>query len=121
MNKWLLPIFVGMLLSGCALQPQLAFNDDNEWKEYGYEVAIAGMLKDSESNLQGRDTTKSLQATGYQAYSDGYELGRSEYCSQNAVMLGIKQEPYRGICDRLDWTFRQDYMNGRSSRAGRGL
>ncbi|OAN18137.1 hypothetical protein A3K86_04340 [Photobacterium jeanii] len=121
MKKWILSVVVGLVLSGCALQPDLAFKSDDEWKEYGYEVALAGMIKDSEQNLKGRDTLQSLQSASYQAYSDGYELGRKEYCSQNAVMLGVKNEPYRGICDKLDWTFRQDYINGRTSRAGRGF
>ncbi|MDO6544661.1 DUF2799 domain-containing protein [Photobacterium sanguinicancri] len=121
MNKWLLPIFTGMSLSGCVLQPQLAFNDDTAWKNYGYETALSGMIKNSEDDLRSRDKMKSLQATGYQAYSDGYELGRTEYCTQNAFILGVKNQAYHGICDRLDWTFRQDYISGRTSRAGRSF
>ena len=54
----------------------------------------------------------------YQSYLAGYKAGQAEYCQKDAYILGVKGEPYNGICDVIDWTFREDYSSGRHSTAG---
>lgn len=100
-----------LFLSACA---QTAFPTDGNsgsWQTFGYEQSMKGYMKKSASELGVEE--KSLQ----NAYSEGYEKGRIEYCTQDAYKLGIMGKSYLGICDDLDWRFRMRYNDGRSNQS----
>lgn len=111
-------VLVVLLLAGCATQLPPLSNVESDWSEYGKQRAEQGFLKQSEVKLAKLDQGGVFNQELYLAYSDGYEQGRLEYCSQSAYMLGVVGKPYAGICDRIDPFFKQDYISGRNSTAG---
>lgn len=114
-------VLATMLLAGCTSQPPPLSSVDSDWSDYGKQRAEQGFLKQSEAKLAMLDQGGVFNQGLYVAYSNGYEQGRAEYCSQNAYMLGVTGKPYLGICERIDPFFQQDYMSGRNSTAGSGL
>lgn len=115
--KHLIIAFSVLLLSACATTLPPTSNLDSDWNTFGYERAIKGQIAQSESRLQKLLNDQLLQSSHYQAYLNGYEKGQKEYCAQNPFILGVTGAPYNGICDRIDWTFREDYNSGRFSTA----
>ncbi|MGF1871203.1 DUF2799 domain-containing protein [Photobacterium indicum] len=113
-------ITIGLLalLVGCANQNVPPLGTASDWQDYGSERANSGNTKQSETQLKALDSLSTLNKDTLSAYDKGYEQGRAEYCRQSAYILGMKGIMYNGICDQLDWTFREDYVSGRKSSAG---
>ncbi|MGF1752507.1 DUF2799 domain-containing protein [Vibrio makurazakiensis] len=112
---WLLAT---LLFLGCA-QTQLPVSSTTDtWQEYGIERALNGSLKLSEASMAKANDGKPVSLDLYAAYEQGYEIGRTEYCSQDAYILGVKGKQYLGICDKIDYWFRDDYNAGRQSMSG---
>ncbi|ACH66389.1 MULTISPECIES: DUF2799 domain-containing protein [Aliivibrio] len=109
--------FSALLLAACAGTPPPTSMLDSDWTTFGYERAMKGQIAQSESRLDKLLEDQSLKSSNYQAYLTGYKKGQNEYCSQNAYILGVTGGPYNGICDLIDWTFREDYNSGRFSTA----
>ncbi|MFM2591064.1 DUF2799 domain-containing protein [Vibrio sp. TBV020] len=115
--KYLLAVTI-FLLVGCTSQPTPMTSLASDWSDYGQQRAEQGFIKQSESKLAKLDSQGYLNSELYMAYDNGYEQGRETYCSQSAYMLGVMGKPYRGICERLDPFFYQDYVSGKNSTAG---
>ncbi|WP_165310174.1 DUF2799 domain-containing protein [Vibrio ziniensis] len=93
---WLVLIAVAVI-AGCSTPP----NSAGSWLVNGYEDGVTGR------------TQITKVSSKYQAsYLEGYELGRQEYCEQDAFELGKLRRPYRGVCDELDPEFRAAYVEG---------
>lgn len=114
-------LLASALLAGCTAQPVPMSSVAADWASYGQQRAEQGFVKQSEAKLAKLDQDGVLNPDLYLAYSNGYEQGRTAYCAQNAYMLGVMGKPYRGICDRLDPFYQQDYASGRGSTAGRAF
>ncbi|MGF1747545.1 DUF2799 domain-containing protein [Vibrio cionasavignyae] len=99
------------LFFGCSQTVYPLSNNAEEWVSFGYEQAKKGNLKQAKSDL------KEYGEPQYIHYSEGYEQGRNEYCQQDAFRLGRSRQPYKGICDELDWRFRLDFNDGRANRS----
>ncbi|KGY11143.1 hypothetical protein NM22_17260 [Vibrio tubiashii] len=111
-------VLATLLLAGCTSQPPPLSSVDSDWFDYGKQRAEQGLLKQSEIKLAKLDQSGIFNQDLYLAYSNGYEQGRADYCSQSAYMLGVMGKPYAGICERIDPFFQQDYISGRQSTAG---
>ncbi len=113
MRNWttLGAILLTMILAGCAATNLPTDGSTESWSQFGYEEGQKGFIKKDQEWLELKE--ESLFA----AYSDGYEKGREEYCSQDAYKLGIMGKPYAGVCDELDWRFRMRYNDGRSNQS----
>ncbi|MDN2482172.1 DUF2799 domain-containing protein [Vibrio agarivorans] len=107
-----------LLLSACSTVMTPDSVQKSDWQAFGLEQGEKGLIKLSQNKLQDKDTTGQFNSDLYLAYSDGYEVGRGEYCQQSAYMLGVTGRPYYGVCDNINIWFRQDYQSGRLSTAG---
>ncbi len=96
--RWLVAVTV-VILVGCSAQPRS--KNSLVWQAYGYEEAVAGQEK-----------LTILKGELADSYSQGYEVGRQEYCEQDAFELGKLQRPYHGICDEINPDFRAAYSEG---------
>ncbi|UPQ88273.1 DUF2799 domain-containing protein [Vibrio sinaloensis] len=114
-------ILLSILLVGCSSQPIPLSSSTQDWRDFGQQQAQMGWLKQSQSALAKQRSDSVLDSELYLAYDSGYEVGRNNYCQQDARMLGVVGKPYLGICDQLDPFFYQDYMSGRTSSAGSGI
>ena len=111
-------VVITLMLAGCSVAPTPMTTAASDWADYGQQRAEQGFIKQSESKLAKLDSQDYLNSELYLAYDNGYEQGRQTYCSQSAYMLGVMGKPYRGICERLDPFFYQDYVSGKNSTAG---
>ncbi|WP_194439579.1 DUF2799 domain-containing protein [Vibrio fluminensis] len=102
------------VLVGCSSQavPTLSA-DPAAWQSYGEERATGGYIVQSEKKLAEYSISGDVSSEQYQAYLDGYKVGKASYCEQDARMLARTGKPYRGICDDVNPFFRNDYMNYR--------
>lgn len=98
-TQWLAVVAV-VILAGCSAQPDTTSFTSADWQAYGYEEGAAGRIQ--LTSVSG----------DYGAYTQGYELGRQEYCEQDAFELGKLQRPYRGVCDTVNPDFRAAYVEG---------
>ena len=62
------------------------------------------------------DFSPSMCENLYAAYGQGYEVGKTQYCSQNPRTLGRRGETYLGICDDVDKWFRFNFERGAESK-----
>ena len=113
-----LGLLVSLLLIGCVQTSLPVASTEDAWQAFGTERALNGSLKLSEASLGKMTNGSMLDEKLYAAYSQGYEVGRAEYCTQNAYILGVKGQQYLGICDQISIWFREDYNAGRHSMAG---
>lgn len=115
-------ILVLFTLAGCASPQVINAVAINDWTALGKfdgengfnERSLASQLKLSNQYSDG--------STNHDAYIKSYEKALTLYCSpHNAYLLGVMGKPYQGICDRYPhgWAFRQDYVSGKHSQAGR--
>lgn len=111
MKRVQIVLWTVFFLAGCTTLPYPEGNDASAWNDYGYQDAIKGYHKKSESKISQE------RAGVFEFYSEGYEKGRKEFCSQDAYKLGISGQPYTGLCDELDWRFRLDFNDGRANRS----
>ncbi|MGY3568607.1 DUF2799 domain-containing protein [Vibrio paucivorans] len=112
-----LMLMSAMLLTACAHSPLPLTAESSGWEAFGKQQALDGQLKISQQSLEKRADVSVWNPDLYSAYSIGYEMGKQEYCSQSAYILGVKQERYLGICDDINIFFQQDYVSGRHSTA----
>lgn len=98
-------IALTVVLAGCSSMPT-ANNSPAEWRDYGEKTAIHGKRLLTEDAISINDDEQ------YAAYVEGYESGQKTYCSKNAFELGRSGQLYRGICDEMDPTFRENYNTG---------
>mgnify|MGYP001232351240 FL=1 len=109
--KWKV-LLLSFTLVGCSSQITPSLPDEvSAWQRYGEERAVEGYTIQSEKKLLTHSLSGEVTDELYQAYLDGYELGKEKYCGQNARMLGRLGKPYRGICDDIDPFFQSDYNN----------
>ncbi len=99
-GQWLVAIVVAVL-AGCSAQPDTTSFNAADWQAYGYEEGAAGHVQ--LTSVSGANGT---------SYIEGYELGRQEYCEQDALELGKLQRPYHGVCDDINPDFRAAYVEG---------
>ncbi|MDN3615276.1 DUF2799 domain-containing protein [Vibrio gallaecicus] len=118
--KFLL-LAVSLMLVGCSQVSLPALSSLSDWKDFGEETALSGKVKQSEKQLVRASSLSALDSDAYTAYEQGYELGLEQYCSQNAHILGVKGEPYLGICDKINFWFQSDYNEGRHSMFGSSI
>jgi hypothetical protein len=116
--KRLVVLAITLMIAACSSTPVPTSMMDKDWKDFGYERALKGLVIQSESTRVKKLDGETLKDTNYQSYLAGYKAGQAEYCQKDAYILGVKGEPYNGICDVIDWTFREDYSSGRHSTAG---
>lgn len=112
--KWVL-ILLSVIIVGCSSQPLSVGNSASSWQTYGQERAEKGHLIQSQNKLTKLTEPQQLTDEYYQAYLDGYQIGKEKYCSQSAYMLGRMGHPYRGICDDINPFFNNDYVNGKAA------
>ncbi|WP_241033852.1 DUF2799 domain-containing protein [Vibrio maerlii] len=113
--KILIAVTFIFMLVGCS-QPEPLANNSETWRQFGVDQAQKGWLKKSETKMAKYSSSEAVNQELFMAYSEGYEEGRAAYCQQDAYLLGITGRTYLGICDELDWRFRQDYDTGRASK-----
>ncbi|GMQ45336.1 DUF2799 domain-containing protein [Vibrio sp. 10N] len=107
---------VAVTLVACAQNSGPNNQSQQDWFQFGEQQALVGYEKQSDTELK-QASQVTVSAELYQAYSEGYQQGRSEYCQQDPRILGKKGEMYRGICDDIRPTFRTWYNNGKASRS----
>ncbi|MEZ8825517.1 DUF2799 domain-containing protein [Vibrio amylolyticus] len=108
-------LLIALFAVGCAQVSTPTSMAANDWAEYGKQRGLEGHWQDSQDRLTKQDLNGVLSDELYMAYEQGYGDGKTEYCSQDARMLGVAGKPYRGICDDVDVWFRQDYNAGLES------
>ncbi|HAS62178.1 MAG TPA: hypothetical protein DCS35_06145 [Vibrio sp.] len=109
--KWKVLLF-SFALVGCSSQITPMLSDDvDAWQSYGEQRASDGYIVQSEKKLLAYAISGEVTSEQYQAYLNGYQLGKEEYCQQDARMLGRLGKPYRGICNDIDPFFQSDYDN----------
>ncbi|MFB9137569.1 DUF2799 domain-containing protein [Vibrio sp. AK197] len=96
-------IAAALVLAGCSTQATMPMAQQS-WHDFGYQQAMDGMAKQINATLDVDQST-------YGEYSDGYELGRSEFCQQDAFHLGLIGHRYQGIC-ASDPAFHDEYQEG---------
>ncbi len=99
-GQWLVAVVIATL-AGCSAQPDTTSFNADDWQTYGYEEGVAGHAQ-----------LISVTGVNGASYMEGYELGRQEYCEQDAFELGKLQRPYRGVCDEINPDFRSAYVDG---------
>ncbi len=99
-GQWLVAV-VTAVVAGCSIQPDTTSFAADDWHTYGYEEGVAGHVQ-----------LTSVTGVNGASYMEGYELGRQEYCQQDALELGKLQYPYRGVCDEINPDFRAAYVEG---------
>lgn len=112
---------VSLILVGCSQVSLPVLSSVNDWKDFGEETALSGKVKQSEKQLVRASSLSALDSDLYVAYEQGYELGLEQYCAQDAHILGVKGEPYLGICDKMNYWFQSDYNEGRHSMFGSSI
>lgn len=99
-RQWLVAIVIAVV-AGCSAQPNTASFNSSDWQTYGYDEGLAGHVQ--LTSLTGENET---------SYIKGYELGRQQYCEQDALELGKLQRPYYGVCDDINPDFHAAYVEG---------
>ncbi len=94
-----------VVLSGCSAQHGMPMANQS-WHDFGYDQAMNGQAKQMMSSAGASDSN-------YAQYSEGYEMGRSEFCKQDAFRAGFLGKSYQGICDNIDTSFHAKYQEGR--------
>ncbi|MFA0088147.1 hypothetical protein BCU70_09500 [Vibrio sp. 10N.286.49.C2] len=72
-------ILAALILGGCSASPDMAANGDT-WKQYGYGQSIDGLYPISSEQFNA------LSGVNREAYKEGYNLGREEYCDIPPVL-----------------------------------
>ncbi|TXY29864.1 DUF2799 domain-containing protein [Vibrio mimicus] len=107
-----------VLLSGCATVEVPPTGSPAAWEAFGQQQGEQGKIKLTQAQMLKQDEQQLMDEQLYQAYSQGYEQGRQQYCQQSAYLLGVSGKYYLGVCDDINIWFRQDYASGRHSTAG---
>ncbi|SDH31595.1 Protein of unknown function [Vibrio xiamenensis] len=94
-----------LVLAGCSAQQHSMPMANQNWQDFGYEQAMDGQAKQMMSSL-------SISDQMYAQYSDGYEMGRTKFCGQDAFRVGFLGKSYQGICDNIDASFHDEYQEG---------
>ncbi|RJX70748.1 DUF2799 domain-containing protein [Vibrio sinensis] len=100
------------LMFGCASNTSPLSNIPMDWFDFGKQQALEGRLKQSEQKLSANDQDGYLTSSLYNDYQLGYMKGKTEYCTQDASILGATGRPYLGICDDVDPSFQEQYDSG---------
>ncbi|WP_158264542.1 DUF2799 domain-containing protein [Photobacterium rosenbergii] len=96
-----------VVLSACSSTENTYSNIDN-WDEHGYRTGLSGEVAKQESKFSYADKDN------YNEYLNGYKRGQQAYCEQDAYLLGLTSQPYKGVCDEIDNSFAFDYQLGLS-------
>ncbi|NLS12417.1 DUF2799 domain-containing protein [Vibrio sp. SM6] len=113
--KFVISSIVLMFVVGCAGIPFPSGQQQaSAWEQFGQDQALEGQRKLSQRGLGGQ--VAGMTVAQYQAYSQGWEIGRIQYCDQDARNVGLRDFTYRGICDTIDPLFRSQYYEGRFER-----
>ncbi|MDR9826867.1 DUF2799 domain-containing protein [Vibrio sp. FNV 38] len=112
-------LFSLLLLSGsivgCAAIETPQSTSASVWHSYGLEQGEKGWVKLTQARLTELDTTQTFNQELYAAYTQGYEVGRDNYCQQSAFDLGLSGNTYLGVCDRQYPNYRQQYVSGKTA------
>ncbi|MGV2986406.1 DUF2799 domain-containing protein [Vibrio sp. E150_011] len=88
---WILAI---LILSGCSTSPDMAANGDT-WKQYGYDQSIVGLYPIPNEQIEA------LSNANREAYKEGYNLGRTDYCNYAPVIRRkYMDDSYGRICSK---------------------
>ncbi|OEF30282.1 DUF2799 domain-containing protein [Vibrio splendidus] len=109
-------LVLSVMLFGCAQTPPPTSMNTTDWQSFGEEMALKGKTKQTEASLAEAASSPSIDADLYAAYDQGYEVGKTQYCSQNPRALGRRGETYLGICDDVDKWFRFSFERGAESK-----
>lgn len=103
MKTKLLLILSGLTMMGCASET-VDLSTVTNWQKFGFEQAIKGEKMLAESAISAEDMV---------LYKQGYAVGKSAYCDQDAYKLGMRGRNYNGICDDVSDDFKTQYELGR--------
>lgn len=113
--RQILIVMTLLVVAACSATGVPESGNNLPWQTYGKQMGEKGLIERSQQQLAQQSSF--ITDETYQAYKQGYEEGRKQYCSQNAAWLGSTGQPYRGVCDNIDPFFAQDYLSGAQSRS----
>ncbi|USD62489.1 DUF2799 domain-containing protein [Vibrio sp. SCSIO 43140] len=87
-------LFAALVLGGCSASPDMAANEET-WKQYGYDQSVVGLYPMSSEQIS------TLSEANKAAYKEGYNIGRTDYCSYAPVVKRkYMNDHYGRICSQ---------------------